>query len=401
MTRLTALVVLFVAVAAPGQPVTQPSAPIYPPWIPPVAEVEPLPSTAWKPRVFFDYNLTPVFLKNPKWVNENGREPDRNGRFQYERNTEAAEYMLKSGAFIPAPVVYNGTLNLSGVWWDFEKDTWDPRVRATSNRWHVWWEGPDKKPRHQNYSDPMDPRAIKAVCQLWRRAYAFGAPVKAFRPMWLDIEATKSYNATDSTADLVKSVRAYIKAADVFRDNANQNINLQLYTYCGNFWQYRPQLSEFDAQQKLDAATTDAERAQWKAEVQNVREFVTLEREHARRYNGYTFSCYNWDVFAEQGGDGFYNAINANDVVINLHYPQWRNNKVVFVNPSWTIHWPQNGLDPAGLRALSGKPLPIDLWKKQIDYAVSRGWDIFIWIGGGDMDLTPIKPHIDYLLRFR
>ena len=107
MKRLTAVLIVFVAHAAAGQPVTQPSAPIYPPWIPPVAQVEPLPPTARKPRVFFDYNITPIFLKNPKWVNENGREPDRNGRFQYDRNTEAAEYMLKSGAFTPAPVVYN------------------------------------------------------------------------------------------------------------------------------------------------------------------------------------------------------------------------------------------------------------------------------------------------------
>ncbi len=49
MTRLTVLVVLFVAVAAPGQPVTQPSAPIHPPWIPPVAQVEPLPVTVTVP----------------------------------------------------------------------------------------------------------------------------------------------------------------------------------------------------------------------------------------------------------------------------------------------------------------------------------------------------------------
>ena len=401
MKHLTAVLIVFVALGAAGQPVTQPSAPIYPPWIPPVAQVEPLPPTARKPRVFFDYNITPIFLKNPKWVNENGREPDRNGRFQYERNTEAAEYMLKSGAFTPAPVVYNGTLNLSGVWWDFEKNDWEKQVRATSNRWNVPWEGADKKPRSQNYSDPMDPRAIKAVCQLWRRAYAFGAPVKAFRPMWIDNEATKSYSSTDTTANLVKSVRAYMKAADAFREYTNQNTDLELYTYGGHFWQYRPMLSEYDAQQKLDAAATDAERAKWKAEVDAIREFITLEREHARRYSGYTLCAYNWDITAEQGGDGFFGGLNAHDVIINLHYPQWRNSKVVFVTPTWEIYWPQNGLDPAGLRAIAGKPLPIELWKKEIDYAVSRGWDLYIWIGGGEMDLTPIKPHIDYLLRFR
>jgi hypothetical protein len=247
----------------------------------------------------------------------------------------------------------------------------------------------------------MDPRAIKAVCQLWRRAYAFGAPVKAFRPMWIDLEQTKSYNTMDTTADLVKCVRAYMKAAAVFREYANQNSDLELYTYGGHFWQYRPFLSEYDAQQKLDAATTDAERAKWTAEVANVREFTALEAEHAKFYSGYTHSAYNWDIVAEQGGDGFYNSLNAADVVINRHYPQWRNNKIVFVTPTWQIYWPQNGLDPAALRAMIDKPLPIELWKKQIDYAVSRGWDIYMWVGAGDFDLTPIKPHIDYLLRFR
>lgn len=401
MKRLTAFVVLFVAHATAGQPVTRPSAPIYPPWTPAAPTVEPVPSTAWKPRVFFDYNITPIFLKNPKWVNENWREPDRNGRFQHERNTEAAEYMLKSGAFIAAPIVYNGTLNQSGQWWDFEKNDWEKQVRPTSNRWLYPAVDADKRPRHQNYSDPMDPRAIKAVCQLWRRAYAFGAPVKAFRPMWIDNEGTKTYSATDTAAERVKSVRAYMKAADAFREYTNQNSDLELYTYGGHFWQYGPQLSEYDAQQKFDAATTDAERAKWKAEVENIREFIVLEREHARRYSGYTLSAYNWDVLAEQGGEGFFGVLNAHDVTINLHYPQWRNNKVVFVTPTWQIYWPQNGLDPAGLRAMTGKPLPLELWKKQIDYAVSRGWEIYVWIGAGDFDLAPIKPHIDYLLRFR
>lgn len=397
----TSLLLVVLALAASAQPATQPGPPISPPWIPAVADVAPLPSTAWKPRVFFDYNITPVFFKNPKWVNENWREPDRNGRFQHERNTEAAEYMLKSGAFIPAPIVYNGTLNLSGYWWDFDKNDWEPSVRMTSNRWKYPFTTADGRDRHQNYSDPMDPRAIKAVCQLWRQAYAFNAPVKAFRPMWLDIEATKTYNQTSTAAERVKAVRAYMKAADVFREYANQSINLELYTYGGHFWQERPELDEYDAQQKLDAATTDAERAKWKAEVESIREFTTLEREHAKRYSGYTLSAYNWDLLAEQGGDGFFDRLNSGDVMINLHYPQWRNNKIVFVTPVWQIYWPQNGLDPAALRAKIGKPLPLDLWKKQIDYAVSRGWDIYMFVGTGDFDLTPIKPHIDYLLRFR
>jgi hypothetical protein len=401
MNNPAAVVILLLAAAVSAQPATRPGPPLSPPWIPPVAEVEPLPATAWKPRVFFDYNITPIFVKNPKWVNENGREPDRNGRFQHERNVEPAEYMLKSGAFIPAPIVYSGTLNQSGQWWDFERNDWEQNVRMTSNRWKLPTTTADGKPRHENYSDPMDPRAIRAVCQLWRRAYAFNAPVRAFRPMWLDIESTKTYNATDTTAGLVKSVRAYMRAADVFREYTNQMSNLELYTYGGQFWQYRPYLSEYDAQQKLEAATTDGERAKWKAEVENIREFIVLEREHAKRYSGFTLSAYNWDLLAEQGGDGFFNVLNTGDVVINLHYPQWRHNKVAFVTPYWQIYWPQNGLDPAALRAKAGKPVPIELWKKQIDYAVSRGWDLYMYVGTGDFDLTPIKAHVDYLLRFR
>ena len=402
MKSLTAVIILILSFAASGQPVTQPSKPILPPWIPPVAEVEPLPATAWKPRVFFDYNITPIFLQNPKWVNENWREPDRNGRFQHERNTEPAEYMLKSGAFIAAPIVYNGTFNLSGLWWDFQKNDWESLVRPTSNRWILPGLDADKKSRHQNYSDPIDPRAIKAVCQLWRRAYAFDAPVKAYRPMWLDIEATKTYSATDTTADLVKSLRAYMKVADAFREYTNQGYELELYTYGGHFWQYRPQLDEYDAQQKLEAATTDAERTKWKAEVENIREFVALEREHAKRYSGYTQSAYNSNLVAQQGAEGFFNNLNGAEILINLHYPQWRHNKIAFVTPTWQIYGAtENGLDPAGLKARMGKPVPIELWKKEIDYAVSRGWDLYLWIGTFDFDLAPIKPHIDYLLRFR
>ena len=50
------------------------------------------------------------------------------------------------------------------------------------------------------------------------------------------------------------------------------------------------------------------------------------------------------------------------------------------------------------INALDNKPVPLEMWKRQVDTAVARGWDIMIWTGY--LTLDPIKPHIDYVAKW-
>jgi hypothetical protein len=85
-------------------------------------------------------------------------------------------------------------------------------------------------------------------------------------------------------------------------------------------------------------------------------------------------------------------------VIVNKYYPEFRDNKVMYVSPVYTVMWKDSQADE--VKALDGQPVPLDLWKSEIDYLVSRGWHVYVWMGY-TYDLKPVKPHLDYLLRFK
>jgi hypothetical protein len=401
------IVMLFASIGSQAQlipPTTQPTTkPVNLSFIPVPPKVTPLAGTNFKPRIMFDYNFTPFYPRNDKWVDDGKRtEPDVNGRYMWEQAPEVAEYLLRCG-FTPTLMAYNGTFNRADTWWDFEKDDWEAGVYPALNRFGVVWTNKDGTPREGNYSDPVDPRAAHAIAALAKTPWRFGATgVRANRPIFIDIEGTNSYNlnsyTTPTPEQAVQQVKNYIKMADAFRSHHKYAAG-ELYNYGGNLMQWYSYLSVEAWEQKIKDAPGPMEVARLRAELDAVKEFLKLEQDHAKRYNGYVALLYNWDIHAETDGESWFHSVDMNDGTVERYYPYWRNSKIATVIPTWEIYWPHNSVVGDKLRDMAGKPIPLDLWKKQIDYLVARGWHIYVWIPYNDV--KPYKAHLDYLLRFK
>jgi hypothetical protein len=199
--------------------------------------------------------------------------------------------------------------------------------------------------------------------------------------MWIDVEGPGVLTAPPTTpAAAVATARANLDTARMFREFHNLNWELELYTYSGHLWMTYADLMDRDAMRARGASAGDLAAAE---------EFASIEREHARQYSGFTGSPYNGSVSIATGGESFFASIDRLDVYCRRYYPDLYDNRVAFVCPRYVAS--------AG-DVKAGDPVPIGLYKRQVDYAVADGWHIFDW--DPYWDLPPVKQHVDYLLRF-
>jgi hypothetical protein len=120
------------------------------------------------------------------------------------------------------------------------------------------------------------------------------------------------------------------------------------------------------------------------------------ERELAKESSGICLSLYSWDEVVVTGGESWFKDHANVQRLIDKYYPEFNKRKVVLMLPRWQVIWPQN-IKPEQA-ALEGKPIPIELWRRQIDTLVKGGWDILVWTGPTLTD--GVEEHLEYVCRF-
>lgn len=335
-----------------------------------IPQITPLSGTTFKPRIMFDYNPTLVCFANLKWKGPD--EPDANGEYQYVPNFDPHRYMLECG-FEPSFIVSNGTFNRATWWWNLETKSWRP-VTKVLNRY-----GLDASAYEDNFSNPIKPEITDALVALAKNAGRFWPEIKPFRSIWTDIEGTEIYNLFSykqvTSTESLRVVKAWLESAIRFRSWSNLTPSMDLFTYGGHLMGYMEHLFQESDKSVLN-------------------QVIELEREHARQYSGFTGCAYNWDMPWANGGDSWTQGVDWQQRILNLYYPQFRDNKWMYITPTWQIYWDSEG------RKYHDTPIPLELWKSQINYLATRGWNIFVWLGT-TWNLPLVKKYIDYLLRFK
>ncbi len=324
-------------------------------------------TTARQIRVMFDYNPTPIYGPNPKFL-KGSPEPDKSGEYAWNRVSDSSEYMFKLG-FEPSFMVYNGTLNRSQIWFDKTKDEFRLDLKPAFNRLDLDYsfEG--------NHSDPVTPEGARACGFLSRNPWVFGAKLQPYRAISIDIEGTKTYNFEVNSFDsAMQQIHAW---TDMFKEFRKTTNSTELYSYFlqGYYSSFKKVLPNLTAEQ-------DAEMKQADADMMHL-----LSGIHA--------CFYNWDVPTENPGLWFAQVDQAAGQ-IETDYPWMKYNRWAVITPTYQIYWPQSMQD-WGNRAKAEKPVDMATWQRQIKYLVDRGWHIYIWNPG---DLKTSKPYLDFVAKY-
>jgi hypothetical protein len=122
-----------------------------------------------------------------------------------------------------------------------------------------------------------------------------------------------------------------------------------------------------------------------------------LERELAKEVSGICQGLYSWDGPVATNGESWFDDLkNHVQAPIDKYFPELNDRKVMLVLPRWQLIWPEKAKPEHA--ALQNKPIPIELWKRQIDTLVKERWELFIWLGGTTSE--GVEEHLEYACRF-
>lgn len=339
-------------------------------------------------RVFMDSNPTPIFIPNPKWhpaPDGSAKEPDAIGQHRFVRNFAPHDYMLHLG-FIPSFILYDGTLNRASCY--IGADGKLEELRPALNRW-AW----DPK-RETDQTERLDRHIIRGLAQLARNPSVYGADLKPYRPIFIDIEGSKIINGIEmvegkpvpglnNPVEFRKSLEHQLKLLEGLRSVTGEEH--EIYWYANySFWQLKDQWSD----------------GRWEKDPQQAEAFAECKRllsETSRRLSGVTAQLYNTDFSIETDGEGWFAQVKMVEASIVRDMPQFANSKIAFLQPLHQVYWPHNLINKENA-ALNGTPVDLELWKKMLRYLHANGWDVFIWTG--EMRLEEIRPHLDAAAEF-
>jgi hypothetical protein len=194
------------------------------------------------------------------------------------------------------------------------------------------------------------------------------------RPIMLDIESTRSVNlhgAEFSKENFQAAAGHMLKAIRAVKEESEGKCEVWAYAWF-------PMAIYFPQDQQHN----------WV----HVRE---LERTIAPELSAACVGLYNWDQCVATNGESWFDDHESVETWLKL-YPQFKDRKVALVRPLWEVIWPQN-VKPEH-RAMHGKPIPLELWKRQIDALVRTGWDLYLWMPSALVD--DVRPHLEYVARF-
>ncbi|HEY7119089.1 MAG TPA: hypothetical protein VH475_21035 [Tepidisphaeraceae bacterium] len=257
--------------------------------------------------------------------------------------------LMISLGFRPCVMVYDGTLNRATMWDQLPRQ---PKSRIKA------WSGAE-----QNNIDPPSERAVRAVAKVARDPSWFGDPATPLRPIIFDIEGSKVINSNDPS---LAARRAALKAEIDAMTWAKAESGCPVAVYMG------PPLSGDKFEDDL----------------------ADLRKAFYAKASFASASLYDYDPMAETNGEYWFDLAAAEDARIARECPAYARNKVAFVCPAWQIYWPKNLIDKDHAK-LADKPVPLDLWKRQIDWLVEHDWDIFVWTGS--LAPEPIRDHLAYV----
>jgi hypothetical protein len=318
-------------------------------------------------RVFCDSNPTPIWIPNPRYQGQDRRGPDAAGNQPWVRQVDPYSTLLSLGAR-PVMTLYVGTLNRAPVWCD---DQWNPR-RMRIGRYGglaLDWA------KEGNYSDPPDPRAVRACAMLAMDPMFYGDDsYPGPRPIMIDIEGTKSVNligAEPSLENRRASIQHMIKAIRAAKEGSQGRCEVWGYGWFPQAMYYpKDQLPIYEK-------TRD------------------IERELAKEVSAVCLSLYSSDeVVADP--EHWFKGLDYIQGLIDKDFPEFQARKVVLVYPRWELVWPEKA-KPQHV-AMNGKPVPMEFWKRQIDALVKGGWDIYVWMGMTVVDGA--EEHLQYVGRF-
>jgi hypothetical protein len=138
-----------------------------------------------------------------------------------------------------------------------------------------------------------------------------------------------------------------------------------------------------------------------------MRELVAAEAELASLLSGFCgIANYSDEMTMDTLPDGraWFEELDRRHKIVAKYYPQWAAGGagrggapklLAFVNPCFALNWPHNAT-PAQL-ALANKPVPMELWKRQIAELRRRGITPIAFCGLSLVE--PIKGHLDELVK--
>jgi len=106
-------------------------------------------------------------------------------------------------------------------------------------------------------------------------------------------------------------------------------------------------------------------------------------------------TLYNWDLHAATAGETWFDEAASIDAQIKQHAPHLQ--KIAVILPYWQVYWPDTAT--ASAKAIANTPMDLRTWQRQVDWLVSQGWDIVLWLGYSK--LADVKAHAEYLAKFR
>jgi hypothetical protein len=320
-------------------------------------------------RVFCDSNPTPVFVPNYRHQGADKTRRDAAGNLPWARNYDCYETLRDLGCRLVVPA-YIQTLNYAFTWAD---DAGNPRPMAVT----AWGGQRLDWSRSRNNSDPPNAVAIRAVTKLAVDPTFYGDyDGPGPRPVMLDIEGTKTLNLVglEPTKENRRAmIRHMIDAVRAVKEESKGQCEVWGYGWFPLRIYYKPE------------------------DLPLLKETEDLEKELAGEIGAVCLSLYNWDKCVETGGAHWFdNDFKGVTEFVDTQWPQFKHRKVCLVTPVWQVIWPERAKPEHA--ALSGKPLPLDLWKRQIDALVKAGWDVYLWTGPNLVD--DIRPHLEYAARF-
>jgi hypothetical protein len=277
--------------------------------------------------------------------------------------------MLMSMGARPVMTIYPATLNIARTWCD---DQWN----AKPMRIGPWGGVALDWSRAGNHTDPPNLRALAACAKLAVNPSFYGddSPPGP-RPIMIDIEGTKSINlvgAEHTIENRRQSIRHMIDCIRTAKEATGGKCEVWGYGWFPQAMYYpKDQLPIYEKTRDVEA-------------------------ELAKEASAVCLSLYNWDRVAETDGAQWFEDLAGVEALIDKDFLQFKHRKVVLMLPVWQVIWPEH-VKPEHA-AMNGKPVPLELWKRQIDVLVKHGWDIYVWTGSVVID--DIRPHLEYVGRF-
>jgi hypothetical protein len=370
-----------------------------------------------RPRIYQDINLTPIKQPNPLWVG-------RDGKKQWEGSTDPEDMpngtpkwiqdflqfdAMKSLGFEEMFMLYDGTLNRAPVWCNDKPNPaaeinpatgkpYDP----TASKWifelrkkeEIDWN------RQGNFSAPPQEKQIQMCMHLNHTGPVYNPKAKPYNPIIFDLEnPSVDYQnsmfdkpprkprvelAWDNTGAMwlrEQDDPAYQKEVRESGKWEIENIvNSVQYARNWHRWASMPPIGHYQFPWPLNNFQTNRQTDDWyiHSGLRDLCEIID--------FCAPSFYNINWNHWSLGNPSTWYDVVDLCTTLYDRrcsHLP-----RVAVITPTYSVFWPEQEQYKKYLPD-ADKAMPLEVWKRQVNYLVERDYDIMIWSG-----MIPLTPEV-------